>query len=58
MIVRLHETRGGRATGVLRADFATTVTEVDLLDRDPRPAGDRLSLGPFQITTLRLTRES
>ncbi|MCD0481497.1 glycosyl hydrolase-related protein [Streptacidiphilus sp. ASG 303] len=69
VVVRLYESRGGRARGTLRTGFpvaAATVT--DLLERPlpdgaadaPTPAGGppdalRLSLRPFQILTVRLT---
>ena len=63
VIVRVHETLGGRATARLHPGFAATVAETDLLER-PLPAGyelpvalrgGRLILGPYQIATLRLT---
>jgi alpha-mannosidase len=63
VIVRLHETLGGRATGRLRSSFEAAVTETDLLERS-LPAGyelpvalraGELVLGPYQIATLRLT---
>lgn len=57
VIVRLHETRGGRALARLKPSFPAAVAETDLLERDPVPV-DQLVLGPFQITTLRLVRES
>jgi alpha-mannosidase len=69
VVVRLYESRGGRAAGTLRAGFAVAgATEVDLLER-PLPddrrraglhaAGDdayHLSLRPFQVVTVRLRR--
>jgi alpha-mannosidase len=65
VIVRLYESRGGRATAQLTADFTIgTATATDLLERplsdaSPLPviAGStvELSFRPFQIRTLRLT---
>ncbi|UGY93986.1 alpha-mannosidase [Streptomyces gobiensis] len=67
VIVRLYESHGGRATATLTPGFPVgPVTATDLLER-PRPqdAGAyevsadgtvRLSLRPFQILTLRLSR--
>ncbi|MEV0276450.1 glycoside hydrolase family 38 C-terminal domain-containing protein [Streptomyces sp. NPDC050610] len=63
VVVRLYESRGGRADGVLRAGFPVARAEVtDLLERPLRaaetgPAGPEevaVSLRPFQILTLRL----
>jgi alpha-mannosidase len=63
VVVRIHETLGGRAVARLRPGFGATVAETDLLER-PLPAGydlpvaladDRLVLGPYQIATLRLS---
>ncbi len=62
VIVRLYESRGGRARAVLSADFpVTSVSETDLLERPLRPMASgrnaaALSLRPFQIVTLRLER--
>jgi alpha-mannosidase len=68
VVVRLYESRGGRATTTVRAGFPITgATEVDLLERElsagqhradlNRSAGGlRLSLRPFQVVTLRLHR--
>ncbi|MEV6611158.1 glycoside hydrolase family 38 C-terminal domain-containing protein [Kutzneria sp. NPDC051319] len=62
VIVRLYESRGGRARAVLTADFpVTSVSETDLLERPLRPMASgrnaaALSLRPFQIVTLRLER--
>ncbi|EST35205.1 alpha-mannosidase [Streptomyces roseochromogenus] len=63
VVVRLYESRGGRAHGVLRTGFPSTGAQVtDLLER---PLGDAqtdasggvpLTLRPFQILTLRLRR--
>lgn len=59
VVVRLYESRGGRARGTLRAGFPVAAAVVtDLLER-PVPDGPAdplaLSLRPFQILTLRLT---
>jgi alpha-mannosidase len=72
VIVRLYESRGGRASATLQAGFETdSVQVVDLLERpldlagrtlapvtgDGGGGGDvRLQLRPFQIVTLRLGR--
>ncbi|MEU9337709.1 glycoside hydrolase family 38 C-terminal domain-containing protein [Streptomyces sp. NPDC048290] len=62
VVVRLYESRGGQATTTLTAHFPVgRVRETDLLE-DPvaehEHSGGRLSLTlrPFQIRTLRLTR--
>ncbi|MEU5256096.1 alpha-mannosidase [Streptomyces longwoodensis] len=69
VVVRLYESRGGRARGVLRTGFPLAGAEVtDLLER-PLPGdgagadvatgedgGVRIALRPFQILTLRLRR--
>ncbi|MEU3286075.1 alpha-mannosidase [Streptomyces longwoodensis] len=69
VVVRLYESRGGRARGVLRTGFPLAGVEVtDLLER-PLPeaeagadvttgedGGVRIALRPFQILTLRLRR--
>ncbi|MGW7114610.1 alpha-mannosidase, partial [Streptomyces xanthophaeus] len=64
VIVRLYESRGGRATAVLTPGFAATAAvESDLLERPlpgaavaaPAPDGTvALTLRPFQIVTVRL----
>ncbi|MDQ6658831.1 MAG: glycosyl hydrolase-related protein [Actinomycetota bacterium] len=65
VILRLYESRGGRADARVHADFrATAVTIVDLLER---PLGEdqpqlqdgivALALRPFQIVTLRFARD-
>jgi alpha-mannosidase len=67
VVVRLYESRGGRAAATVRTGFPLARAEVvDLLERPlpapspalPRP-GDpdavRIDLRPFQIVTLRLT---
>ncbi|MFD9356068.1 alpha-mannosidase [Streptomyces sp. NPDC060031] len=66
VIVRLYESRGGRASAVLTAAFPiAAAVETDLLERPlppaavspPTPDGRaRLTLRPFQILTLRLHR--
>ncbi|MEV5436905.1 glycoside hydrolase family 38 C-terminal domain-containing protein [Streptomyces sp. NPDC052682] len=63
VVVRLYESRGGRARGVLRTGFPLAGARVtDLLERpleDADVTGDggvQVSLRPFQILTLRLTR--
>ncbi|WP_445269786.1 alpha-mannosidase [Streptomyces sp. DSM 41634] len=66
VVVRLYESRGGRATAVLTADFPfTAAVESDLLERPlagsavgaPTAAGAvPLTLRPFQIVTVRLHR--
>ncbi|MGA8112755.1 MAG: glycoside hydrolase family 38 C-terminal domain-containing protein [Actinocatenispora sp.] len=62
VVVRLYESRGGRARTTVRAGFPVTgVSEVDLLERplgslDVDDAAARLEFRPFQIRTLRLTR--
>ncbi|MFE0101864.1 alpha-mannosidase [Streptomyces sp. NPDC059009] len=60
VVVRLYESRGGRAAATLTTSFPVAAAEVtDLLERPLRPAetsakGLALSLRPFQILTLRL----
>lgn len=66
MIVRLYESRGGRAVARLTAGFPiSAAVESDLLERPLEgtavgaPAADgtvRLTLRPFQIVTVRLRR--
>ncbi|MFD3541114.1 alpha-mannosidase [Streptomyces sp. NPDC058662] len=66
VVVRLYESRGGRAAAVLTADFPlTAAVESDLLERPlvggavgrPSPDGRvALTLRPFQIVTVRLHR--
>jgi alpha-mannosidase len=66
VVVRLYESRGGRAVTRLTADFAIgTATATDLLERPLSEAGPlpvtggstvELSFRPFQILTLRLAR--
>ena len=65
VVVRLYESRGGRARGVLRTGFPLAGAQVtDLLER-PLPDetaeidGDgaiAVTLRPFQVLTLRLRR--
>ncbi|MFF1376319.1 alpha-mannosidase [Streptomyces sp. NPDC058308] len=60
VVVRLYESRGGRAAVVLAASFPVARAEVtDLLERplheaETDEAGLSLALRPFQIVTLRL----
>ncbi|MFF6802961.1 glycoside hydrolase family 38 C-terminal domain-containing protein [Streptomyces sp. NPDC012616] len=66
VVVRLYESRGGRARGVLRAGFPLAGAEVtDLLERPleeeaaaavPGDGTVEVTLRPFQILTLRLRR--
>ncbi|MFC5721510.1 alpha-mannosidase [Streptomyces gamaensis] len=64
VVVRLYESRGGRARARLTADFPVSSAAVcDLLERrtgeatvDPEGGGLALSLRPFEIVTLRLGR--
>ncbi|MEU6370669.1 glycoside hydrolase family 38 C-terminal domain-containing protein [Streptomyces sp. NPDC046931] len=65
VVVRFHESRGGRTRATLTADFdVAAVTATDLLERPlaDRPAphrdGDRITLRlrPFELVTLRLKR--
>ncbi|MEU6890654.1 glycoside hydrolase family 38 C-terminal domain-containing protein [Streptomyces sp. NPDC046557] len=66
VIVRVYESRGGRAAATLTADFApTAATECDLLERPLPPTALGaltpggalpLTLRPFQIVTVRLHR--
>jgi alpha-mannosidase len=60
VVVRLYEPRGTRTQVRAHASFEhTSVTEVDLLER-PHDSGswdgERLTLRPFQIVTLRFAR--
>jgi alpha-mannosidase len=67
VVVRLYESRGGRASTRLTADFPVgAATATDLMERPlagaapvPVAGGDtvELSFRPFEIRTLRLTRE-
>ncbi|MEV0171525.1 glycoside hydrolase family 38 C-terminal domain-containing protein [Streptomyces sp. NPDC050803] len=62
VVVRLYESRGGRAQGVLRSGFPLASAQVtDLLERPLEDAeveagAVRIGLRPFQILTLRLTK--
>lgn len=65
VVVRFHESRGGRTRATLTAGFTVgDVTVTDLLERplpdvpSPARAGDRISLRlrPFELVTLRLKR--
>ncbi|MGW0531084.1 alpha-mannosidase [Streptomyces sp. NPDC003032] len=65
VVVRFHESRGGRARATLTTGFdAASVTVTDLLERPladtaaPQLTGDAVPvrLRPFELVTLRLTR--
>jgi alpha-mannosidase len=63
VVVRLYESRGGRAQGILRTGFPLAGAKVtDLLERpltEDEAAADGtvpVTLRPFQILTLRLKR--
>jgi alpha-mannosidase len=61
VVVRLYESRGGRARGVLRTGFPLAGAQItDLLERPLEEAdvdgGVAVSLRPFQVLTLRLRR--
>ncbi|NRQ36580.1 alpha-mannosidase [Nonomuraea sp. NN258] len=62
VIVRFHESRGGRAAATLTAGFpVTSVTVTDLLERPlagPERPGQEIPvrLRPFELVTLRLAR--
>jgi alpha-mannosidase len=62
VVVRLYESRGGRARGVLRTGFplagasVTDLLERPLEDAEVADGGVRVELRPFQILTLRLRR--
>ncbi|BAU87545.1 alpha-mannosidase [Streptomyces laurentii] len=70
IVVRLYEAHGGRARITLSLAFPwETVTETDLLERPvdgavpvrpdgPVGGGPQLTLRPFEIRTLRITRRS
>ncbi|GAA3837787.1 alpha-mannosidase [Streptomyces phyllanthi] len=60
VVVRLYESRGGRAEGVLRTGFPLADAQVtDLLERPQRPTAREgnsvpVALRPFEVLTLRL----
>ncbi|MFF3613187.1 alpha-mannosidase [Streptomyces sp. NPDC002580] len=55
VVVRLYESRGGRARATVTAGFPVSRAEVtDLLERPLREAPSEIELRPFQILTLRL----
>ncbi|MGW1781142.1 alpha-mannosidase [Streptomyces sp. NPDC002143] len=63
VVVRLYESRGGRAAGALRTSFPLAGAQItDLLERPLEPVvvaedgGVDIALRPFQILTLRLER--
>ncbi|GGZ62945.1 alpha-mannosidase [Streptomyces bluensis] len=63
VVVRLYESRGGRAEGVLRTGFPLAGAQVtDLLERPLEAAATEgnavpIALRPFEVKTLRLTVE-
>lgn len=63
VVVRLYESRGGRAEGVLRTGFPLAGAQVtDLLERPLEAAATEgnavpVALRPFEVKTLRLTVE-
>jgi alpha-mannosidase len=63
VVVRLYESRGGRASGIVRTGFPLAGAQVtDLLERPLEDAdvtadgGVAVALRPFQVLTLRLRR--
>lgn len=64
VVVRLYESRGGRAEGLLRTGFPLAGAQVtDLLERPLEAAATEgnavaVSLRPFEVKTLRLTVEN
>ncbi len=64
VVVRLYESRGGRATGVLTTGFPLVEAGItDLLERPLASAatdgdGVAVTLRPFEVQTLRLSRRS
>ena len=64
LVVRLYESRGGRARAVVTADAdVRSVQATDLLERRAARTGSRadgasieLELRPFQLVTLRFAR--
>lgn len=55
VVVRLYESRGGRARAKVTTGFPVARAEVtDLLERPLREAPSEIGLRPFQILTLRL----
>lgn len=55
VVVRLYESRGGRARAKVTAGFPVARAEVtDLLERPLHEAPEEIELRPFQILTLRL----
>ncbi|NJP92673.1 alpha-mannosidase [Nonomuraea sp. FMUSA5-5] len=62
VVVRFHESRGGRARATLRAGFPVAeVVTTDLLERptgEPRRPGGEIpvTLRPFELVTLRIRR--
>ncbi|MET8863165.1 glycoside hydrolase family 38 C-terminal domain-containing protein [Nonomuraea sp. NPDC004580] len=62
VVVRFHESRGGRARATLRPGFPVAeVVTTDLLERptgEPERPGDEIAVGlrPFELVTLRMKR--
>jgi alpha-mannosidase len=57
VVVRLYESRGGRARAHLTPGFeVASMSVTDLLERPLSPASQDLTLRPFEIQTLRLHR--
>ena len=65
LVVRVHETLGGRASGVVRVDCpVASVAEASLLEEPlasveqspTEPGAVEVALGPFEVRTLRFTR--
>ncbi|MFI6879897.1 alpha-mannosidase [Streptomyces sp. NPDC050400] len=57
VVVRLYESRGGRAKARVTPGFAVSgVVRTDLLERPVEEGGLTLSLKPFELVTLRLSR--
>ncbi|GAB2608172.1 glycoside hydrolase family 38 C-terminal domain-containing protein [Streptomyces capparidis] len=57
VVARLYEAHGGRARAVLTPGFPVgSVTVTDLLERPLGPGALEVSLRPFEIRTLRLSR--
>ncbi|MEV4090561.1 glycosyl hydrolase-related protein, partial [Nonomuraea fuscirosea] len=62
VVVRFHESTGGRAATTLRAGFPVAeVVTTDLLERptgEPQRPGDAIpvTLRPFELVTLRIKR--
>jgi alpha-mannosidase len=58
VVVRLYESLGGRARASLRTSFPVhRVVETDLLERPMADSAVDVELRPFQVLTLRFTKE-